>query len=222
MQSKKTMHVIYITTLPILANCFIYFALTKWVIILKDRSAYLFKAMQYIKTVHLHKQTDFYLVTFTRNLFCNKNHNVRCWQAKREGVSVNMFVSKRRHLAWSPGRELLQSCHAQRRRQVGKQKTRTPKALHLHSKQSNCTSAPFRTTTEHRWKSSATAGHAEKDACSMNDISHLHTGVYGVSENTVIHWSQCWWCFTWTKRWFVEVKLLHVLQRTLAQTFVDS
>ncbi len=103
------MHVTYITILPILAICFIYFALTKLLIVLKDRSAYPFKAMQYIKTVHLHKQTDFYLVTFTRNHFCNKNHNVRCWQAKREGVSVNMFVSKRHHIAWSLGRELLHS-----------------------------------------------------------------------------------------------------------------
>ncbi len=118
-KAKTTnMHVTYITTLPILAICFIYFALTKWLIVLKDRSAYLFKAMQYIKTVHLHKQTFykqtikytfFYLVTFTRNHFCNKNHNVRSWQAKREGVSVNMFVSKHRHVAWSPGRELLHS-----------------------------------------------------------------------------------------------------------------
>ncbi len=196
-KAKTTnMHVTYITTLPILAICFIYFALTKWLIVLKDRSAYLFKAMQYIKTVHLHKQTFykqtikytfFFLVTFTRNHFCNKNHNVRSWQAKREGVSVNMFVSKHRHVAWSPGRELLHqrddSCHAQRHRQVGKQKTGTPKALRLHSKQSNSTSAPFRTTTEHRWKSSASAGHAGKDACSM--IFPTYTLEFTVCQRTL-------------------------------------
>lgn len=109
LKKKKHMHVTYITILPILAICFYLFCLDKITYCTERQICISFQGDAVRKNFHLHKQTDFYLVTFTRNHFCNKNHNVRCWQAKREGVSVNMFVSKRHHVAWSLGRELLHS-----------------------------------------------------------------------------------------------------------------